>query len=401
VTSHDGGIDVPEKSRRCQPVGRATIVQARYGGAYEGAEFVALPLLLSDVPAEVQGDDLSCAGFFRHPPVVLGIGDTPNDAYNDLIDKILECEHPEQHQDPEPPYGPRCLYCRQRLDAEETERLVDELFESVARHGLRLADDAERVLLGVIEGAGHQVIGEPVWVGVWNGRTHIAVGCSDGEGPKTAVVEVGGHHLRTELVERLAARVTEDAWLESMASEGFGPPWLLHLYGSAPSRWEEIEAAATGAGITLLAPSYSWLEGGDGERDDASATGRERRIADLLEPEAEVSERQADTPAGEPAAYDLLVDFMRMDDDGTLTARAEDLRPGLRVNIGDVIVVGSEDAIPAEAQVVRLDISGLIGLRVLDVGRRHGHEDDPETDDAVIAQINRALAAASIEEEPW
>ena len=74
----------------------------------------------------------------------------------------------------------------------------------------------------------------------------------------------------------------------------------------------------------------------------------------------------------EPATFDLWVDFMRMCDDGTLTASAENMRPGLHVNVGDVIIVGSEDSIPAEAQVVRLDISGRIVVSVLDVARRHG-----------------------------
>jgi hypothetical protein len=72
------------------------------------------------------------------------------------------------------------------------------------------------------------------------------------------------------------------------------------------------------------------------------------------------------------------VDFMRMHDDGTLTAWADDLRPGLRVNVGDVgdvgdvVIVGSEDSVPARARVVRLDISGLIIVSVLDVAGKHG-----------------------------
>ncbi len=66
-------------------------------------------------------------------------------------------------------------------------------------------------------------------------------------------------------------------------------------------------------------------------------------------------------------AYDLWVDFMRMKNDGTLTASGSNLRPGLKVNVGDVIAVGSEDSNPAKAQVVQVDISGTIVLRVLDV----------------------------------
>lgn len=63
--------------------------------------------------------------------------------------------------------------------------------------------------------------------------------------------------------------------------------------------------------------------------------------------------------------YDLWVDFMAMADDGTLLARTEDLREGLRVTAGDVVTVGSEDAAPAKAQVLTVDIDGTICLRVL------------------------------------
>jgi hypothetical protein len=59
------------------------------------------------------------------------------------------------------------------------------------------------------------------------------------------------------------------------------------------------------------------------------------------------------------------VDFMAMADDGTLLARIEDLREGLRVTAGDVVTVGSDDAVPAQAQILNVDIDGTISLRVL------------------------------------
>jgi hypothetical protein len=67
---------------------------------------------------------------------------------------------------------------------------------------------------------------------------------------------------------------------------------------------------------------------------------------------------------------DLWVDFMGMQDDGTLIAYADDLRDGLRVNVGEIVTVGSEDAIPAEAQVVQVDIGERIVVKVLAVAER-------------------------------
>lgn len=68
--------------------------------------------------------------------------------------------------------------------------------------------------------------------------------------------------------------------------------------------------------------------------------------------------------------YDLWVDFMTMRNDGTLLAYADDLRDGLRVNVGEIVTVGSEDAIPAEAQVVQVDIGERIVVKVLAVAER-------------------------------
>jgi hypothetical protein len=64
-------------------------------------------------------------------------------------------------------------------------------------------------------------------------------------------------------------------------------------------------------------------------------------------------------------SYDLWVDFAGMANDGTIWSQSSDLRPGLRVSPGDVIVVGSEDAVPARAQVITVDIGGAIVVKVI------------------------------------
>ena len=64
-------------------------------------------------------------------------------------------------------------------------------------------------------------------------------------------------------------------------------------------------------------------------------------------------------------AYDLWVDFQRMQDDGRLLARAHNARAELVIIAGMHLVVGCEDADPAVAEVLSVAADGSIELRVL------------------------------------
>lgn len=64
-------------------------------------------------------------------------------------------------------------------------------------------------------------------------------------------------------------------------------------------------------------------------------------------------------------AYDLWVDFQRMQDDGRLLARARNARAGLTITAGMHLIVGCEDAEPAVARVVSVSDDGSLELRVL------------------------------------
>jgi hypothetical protein len=64
-------------------------------------------------------------------------------------------------------------------------------------------------------------------------------------------------------------------------------------------------------------------------------------------------------------SYDLWVDFASMANDGTLWTQSSNLRPGLRVVPGDVVTVGSEDAVPARARVISVDIGGATVVKVI------------------------------------
>jgi hypothetical protein len=63
---------------------------------------------------------------------------------------------------------------------------------------------------------------------------------------------------------------------------------------------------------------------------------------------------------------DIAVDFMDMTNDGRVWTRMKDVRPGFVPVAGQYAVVGDEDADPAVAQIVSVDIDRGIQLRVLE-----------------------------------
>jgi hypothetical protein len=64
--------------------------------------------------------------------------------------------------------------------------------------------------------------------------------------------------------------------------------------------------------------------------------------------------------------YDIWVDFMTMRDDRRLWTRLRDVRSGFVPIAGQYAVVGCEDADPAVAQIITVDIERGIQLQVLD-----------------------------------
>lgn len=67
------------------------IVQTRYGGAYEGGEWFALSNAEdpTETLLEALGDDEDCVGWFTDNAHRIGIGDNPNDAYVNLLQKAV------------------------------------------------------------------------------------------------------------------------------------------------------------------------------------------------------------------------------------------------------------------------------------------------------------------------
>ncbi len=72
--------------------------------------------------------------------------------------------------------------------------------------------------------------------------------------------------------------------------------------------------------------------------------------------------------------YSIAVDFMDMTNDGRLWTRMKDVRPGFVPIVGQYAIVGCDDADPAVAQIMSVDIEGGIQLQVLDGGvEEHRH----------------------------
>lgn len=67
-----------------------TIIRDRYNGVYSGGAFVAFPLPFDKVPPEIDGGDVDCASFWVHYEKPYGVGDTPDKAYWDLVNKSLK-----------------------------------------------------------------------------------------------------------------------------------------------------------------------------------------------------------------------------------------------------------------------------------------------------------------------
>jgi hypothetical protein len=72
--------------------------------------------------------------------------------------------------------------------------------------------------------------------------------------------------------------------------------------------------------------------------------------------------------------YDLAVDFMDMTADRRIWTRLKDANPGFVAIAGSYVLVGSEDADPAVAQILSVDATGSIELHVLP-GSAESHRD--------------------------
>ena len=63
--------------------------------------------------------------------------------------------------------------------------------------------------------------------------------------------------------------------------------------------------------------------------------------------------------------WDLWIDFQAQDEDGLTPALVEHARPGVEVEAGRYLLVGSDDSELAVARIVSVDPDGVVQTRVL------------------------------------
>ena len=67
-----------------------SVVPARYGGVYEGGAWLAFPKYADRLPDDYDGSDVPCACFWDDYNDFVGKGDTPQEAYDNLLEKLNE-----------------------------------------------------------------------------------------------------------------------------------------------------------------------------------------------------------------------------------------------------------------------------------------------------------------------
>lgn len=65
-----------------------TIVSDRYSGVYSGGQFTAWNMAYNDIPLDPILDDVSCMYFWDTTDIIIGRGETPQDAIEDLIKRL-------------------------------------------------------------------------------------------------------------------------------------------------------------------------------------------------------------------------------------------------------------------------------------------------------------------------
>lgn len=65
-------------------------------------------------------------------------------------------------------------------------------------------------------------------------------------------------------------------------------------------------------------------------------------------------------------SWDLWIDYHRRDSNGLIHASLKDAEPGIELVPGSCLVVGNEEADLAIAEVVSLEASGVVLVRVLE-----------------------------------
>lgn len=86
LTMIKAGVDIDEEDYTV--INGVTVIADRYSGTWSGGKFTAWDMPLSEIPYAVVDNDCPCRDFwYSAEDRLIGIGDTPQEAYYDLLKK--------------------------------------------------------------------------------------------------------------------------------------------------------------------------------------------------------------------------------------------------------------------------------------------------------------------------
>lgn len=72
----------------CEDIYPLVIIKDRYTGVYSNGKYTAWNMYFEDIPREIDEDDVTCHNFWHSYDGIVGLGETPNDAIQDLRKKL-------------------------------------------------------------------------------------------------------------------------------------------------------------------------------------------------------------------------------------------------------------------------------------------------------------------------
>ena len=82
----DGCIYEPQTD--CNDIYPLVIIKDRYTGVYSNGKYTAWNMFFEDIPKEIDEDDVTCHNFWHSYNGIVGLGETPSGAIEDLRKKL-------------------------------------------------------------------------------------------------------------------------------------------------------------------------------------------------------------------------------------------------------------------------------------------------------------------------
>lgn len=76
------------KQTDCEDIYPLVIIEDRYTGVYSNGKYTAWNMYFDEIPQDIDGDDVSCYDFWHSYNGIVGLGETPSGAIEDLRQKL-------------------------------------------------------------------------------------------------------------------------------------------------------------------------------------------------------------------------------------------------------------------------------------------------------------------------